>query len=315
MHPLPAALLATLALVAPATSTVEPPPTDTVAAATPVAPPAPVATQSVDVELVLVPVLILGPDGDPVAQLTREDFELRVDGRRTPIASFQNGDAPFAIAIVIDCSSSMVGAKFEAARTAAAALLSRLGRHDRALLIGFDHRVTTYATATSDQSVLRDALGSMRTGGGTSLYDALALAIRLLDSEPQRGAVVLLSDGEDALSRTSPAQIEQAARRSRIVLYSFAVDDLNRSERKLRNTGAPRMRDLALELGGRAFAPRTAGELVAGYEAVFDEMRLQYTLGFVPTERSRGRRFLPLEVRVADRTHKVRMRRGWLEAR
>ena len=49
-------------------------------------------------------------------------------------------------------------------------------------------------------------------------------------------------------------------------------------------------------------------------QAVFDEMRMQYTLAFTPRPSRRGKRFQPIQVRVRDRSLKVRARRGWLAA-
>lgn len=266
----------------------------------------------VDVDLVLVPVFVLDRDGRAVTSLAADDFVLEVDGRRTPIESFARGESPFSVAIVIDCSASMVGERFVAARRAAGAFLERMQPGDRATLIGFDHRPRTWAALDGDRAVLLAALDRMHTGGGTAMLDALRYGIEALEREAGRKAIVLLSDGEDVLSQQSVGAVERAARRSDVVLYTFRMTgEIGDPAPSGNPVGKSRLSTLADDLGGRAFAPATTAELVAGYATVFEEMRLQYTLGFVPTPKGR-RKWHTIEVDVSQADVRVRARRGWL---
>ena len=259
--------------------------------------------QQVEVDLVLAPVVVTDPDGRPVKGLTRDDFELRVDGKPTVIDHFQAGNAPLALAILIDTSSSMLGERDQAARAAAALLIDGMSARDRALLIGFDHRARLAAPLTSDREQLHRALDDLTTGGGTSLYDAVALAARLLAPETGRKAIVLLTDGEESMSSRSPGEVERAARRAQVVLYPvwFGGEDRH---------GGRRLEKLAGELGGRAVAAAGRSELLAAYAEIFAELRAQYTLGFIPRG-APDRRWHRIRVDTEVPGAHVRTRRGW----
>jgi VWFA-related protein len=274
--------------------------------------------QVVEVPLVLVPVVVLDRGGHAVAGLLGDDFELRVDGDETAIEHFEGGDAPFALAIVLDASASMLGSRFEAAREAAQTLIRSLGPRDRALILTFDHRASVRSPPSSDRAALERELDLLATGGGTAIYDALALAIQMLEGEPGRKAIVLLSDGADATSRTSPDAVSRAARRSQVVLYSVVVsDELGRgipTTPPTLSAEGRRLKLLAEDLGGRSIAPGSLAELVGAYLGVFEEMRSQYTLGFAPSGRADGK-WHRIEVSARVPAISIRARRGFLWAR
>lgn len=269
--------------------------------------------RSLDVSLVLAPVLALDRDGHAVLDLEPDDFRLRVDGRVTPISDVRRGDAPVRLAIAIDASASMMGERLAAAVDAAKLLVARLGESDRALIIGFDHRPHLYTALTGDHGELVRGLDAVRSGGGTSLYDALALAIDVLDHEPGRKAIVLLTDGADSMSRTPPGTIERRARSAEIVLYSVRVGEAGGARgngAEERDARERALRALVEDTGGKSLAAATAAEVRAGYQAIFEEMRAQYTVEFAPPAPADGR-FHRIEIKVTRPRVRVRARRGF----
>src|SRR5215468_7210842 len=64
-------------------------------------------TLSVDVDLAVFNVTVLGDDGRPVAGLTADQFRVFEDGREEKIKIFQPEDTPATVGLLIDASGSM----------------------------------------------------------------------------------------------------------------------------------------------------------------------------------------------------------------
>src|SRR4051812_20300872 len=64
-------------------------------------------TISVDVDLVVFNVTVLGDDGRPVTGLTASNFRVYEDGREEKIKIFQPEDTPATVGLEIDTSASM----------------------------------------------------------------------------------------------------------------------------------------------------------------------------------------------------------------
>ena len=63
-------------------------------------------------------------------------------------------------------------------------------------------------------------------GGGTAMYDALAEAVPhgADRREPQEGAIVLISDGNDTDSDSTLGQVKQLIRESEVMVYAIGID-------------------------------------------------------------------------------------------
>ncbi|HEV3232673.1 MAG TPA: VWA domain-containing protein, partial [Candidatus Dormibacteraeota bacterium] len=111
--------------------------------------------------------------------------------------------------VVVDASATMQAtdvrpSRFEAARTQARELISKLGSRDRLTLIAMGPEARLLASATGDQGTLSAALDRLQPGNGPAdLAQALALAAsaagRAADSR-----LVLISDG---ITLTPPAPV------------------------------------------------------------------------------------------------------------
>src|SRR3954463_3791568 len=96
-------------------------------------------------------------DGRIVPSLTKDDFEIRDEGKPQPITLFDNSPQPIRLIVLLDVSGSMQG-NLPLLRDAAAALFSRLRPDDRARVGSFGEDVTISDTFTRDAGALRAAL-------------------------------------------------------------------------------------------------------------------------------------------------------------
>src|SRR5438552_16113771 len=70
-------------------------------------------TISVDVDLAVFNVSVLGDDGRPVTGLTADNFHVYEDGREEKIKIFQPEDTPATVGLMIDNSGSMTNKRNE----------------------------------------------------------------------------------------------------------------------------------------------------------------------------------------------------------
>jgi len=102
------------------------------------APQAPIFRGGSDVVRVFV--TVTDHDGKLVANLTRDAFELRDEGKPQPITQFDNSPQPIRLIVMLDVSGSMEG-NLPLLRGAAAQLFARLGKDDVARVGAFGNDV------------------------------------------------------------------------------------------------------------------------------------------------------------------------------
>ena len=126
---------------------------------------------------------------------------------------------PLDIALVIDRSGSMAGAKLAHAKSAALELISQLGGGDRVALVQYDDNaqvvVSSVVTDAEGKAKLRRAVSSMTTGGLTNLNGGMVLGRDEVQRTLVPGAVsrvILLSDGLANAGVVAADQISNTAR-------------------------------------------------------------------------------------------------------
>jgi tight adherence protein B len=159
----------------------------------------------------------------------------------TPAGVANAGD--FGVILLIDASQSMRGQPIRQAMLAARTLAAERTGNQELGLIAFNRSSTTVLPLTSNPISIRSALGHLpRLASGTQIYDATLLAIRQLhDSGVAAGTVIVLSDGADVRSQSSPAEVAAAAANDHVRVYTVGITDRFFSGRTLvrlaRSTG------------------------------------------------------------------------------
>lgn len=115
------------------------------------------------------------------------------------------------VMLVLDASGSMAGTGQQQATRATQTFLSDAPPSIPVGLISFSRKAALLSPPTLDRGKLVTDVLSVRPSGDTALYDAIALALRTVGTEPC--TIVVLSDGKDttsALAKTG-AQAQLAA--------------------------------------------------------------------------------------------------------
>lgn len=155
----------------------------------------------IDTKLVTIPVKVLDRNNRFITGLTQDKFEVFEDKMPQIITYFSNEQQPFTVALILDMSYS---SKFKTneIQQAAISFLDQLRAPDRVIVISFDEEVHVLSQPTSDRQVLQRAIRSTKVASGTSLYEAVDMAINeKLKKIGGRKAVVLFTDGVDTSSR------------------------------------------------------------------------------------------------------------------
>jgi Ca-activated chloride channel family protein len=284
----------------------------------------------VSTNLVTVPVSVMDRQGRFIPDLKQEQFHIYEDGIEQPIAYFENAEKPFTVALMLDTSDS-TRFKLKDIQDAALEFIEQLRPDDRVIVAAFDRNLAVLAEATSDRRVLTTAIRRVKTGGSTSLYDAIDVMInKRLNRIRGRKAIVLLTDGVDTASKgaTYESTLRFALELDALV-YPIQFDTFEGLTQQAKDMNAQMvtakgerlnvayaraeryLRALADKTGGRFYNAGTLKRLREVFTAIAQELREQYSIGYYPkseghvTERR-------IKVKVSAPGVVVGARRGYL---
>lgn len=265
----------------------------------------------VEVEAVNVLVTVLDKkSGKPITDLGIDNFDVFEDGVRQEITNFsRQTNLPLTIALCVDTSAS-VRLKLEFEKEAAIDFLFSVMRPvDKALLAEFDTGVTLLHDFTSNPNDLVEEIKRLRAGGGTSLYDAIYLvAEQKMLSERGRKTLVVLSDGSDLTSRRTFEEALRMAHRAEVTIYAIST---TRYGANVDHEGERALKQLTESTGGRVFFPFSNSQLTSAFRAIDEDLRSQYNITYVPSNRAKDGKFRELEVKVKPGDFQVRHRQGY----
>jgi Ca-activated chloride channel homolog len=177
------------------------------------------------VELINVTATVTDDDGRFVSGLGKDDFVVYDDSDRVEVTHFSNERVPVSLGILLDTSGSMTPDKMSSARGAIERFIRMLGADDEMFLARFANVPELVQGWTKDRRLLGRAMDSLYAGGGTAMYDGIADALPVAQSGRNRKkAIVVISDGNDTNSATSPRDLKEMIRQSEVLVYAIGVD-------------------------------------------------------------------------------------------
>ena len=269
----------------------------------------------VETNLVTIPVSVFDRQGLYIPGLKQEDFKIFEDGKEQRIEYFGTTDKPFTVVLLIDTSPS-TSYKIEEIRKGAIAFVDQLKPEDKVMVIEFAATVHVLTEPTGDRAAIYKAINRADFGPGTSLYDAVNFSLsKRLNSVSGRKAIVLFTDGVDtqsikanydstlALAEESDALIFpiyyntfQDTMSAQISIFGPPMSGSTAREYAL---GKKYLEELAAYTGGRVFRPEaTPGGLTTAFEGIAEELRRQYSIGYIPSEDGKPGQRKQIKVRV-----------------
>lgn len=286
----------------------------------------------VETDLITVPFFVTDSRGRRVAGLAREEFELLDNGRRVEPAYFAAGAEHVSLLFLLDASGSTRDIITQQRETALA-LFSHFGAGSRVAVMQFRERAELKLPFTRElkrapRAFQIESLAESRT----AIFDAALAAVRAFAAAPRQPAerriVVLVSDGLDNASAARAERAVEEARAEGVTFYVIHLPLFAPADGRLvARRPSKGFRELAERTGGQFFVvgdarsaldPRAEHDLRPVFQAIAEDLRGQYVVGYhasaAPPQPGTHR----VEVRLADRAKRrlrVRQLRETYEAR
>jgi VWFA-related protein len=265
----------------------------------------------VQVELVNVLATVTDKKNRLVTDLTPDDFRVFEDGKPQKISSFsRETDLPLRIGLLIDTSNS-VRSRLHFEQEAAIDFLNAVLRPDKdlAFVVAFDVDHEVAQDYTDDIEKISMAISRLKAGGVTSLFDAVYFSCqeKLSSFAPPEGYVrrvmIVLSDGQDNRSVHTEEEALSIAQHAEVTVFTIST---SRGEG---GKGDKVLARLANATGGRAFFE--AEDLDENFEEIAHELRSQYSLAYVSTNRAHDGTFRWITIQPVRKNLLVRARPGY----
>src|SRR5205823_1174814 len=279
------------------------------------------------VETDLVNLLFNAVDKDRrfVTTLKPDDIRIYEDNAPQQIAQFEREtNLPLSLALLVDVSRSQLETLADEKDAAhifveslvhpaadKVAVLSFTGdavveQDLTGNVAGLQHAIDDMEIVAPDEDQQAAALAAMkakanddrRLPGTTAVWDAIWATtneIMAHTSDRARRAVILVSDGADTSSVLKREDAADAALKANTIIYSIGIeplDDFPFDKKALRR--------VAEQTGGRAFFPKSDAELRAAFAQIQQELRTQYLVSYVPTNRAHDGTFRTVRLDVVN---------------
>ncbi len=260
---------------------------------------------SVSTDLLLFPIRIRDKRGQAVKGLEQSDLTLKDKDQVTTGLYFAPGADRVAIVFALDQSGSLRDI-ISQQRDAAVALFGRFSDRSSIAVLRFAESPSLVVPFGRDPAAARAAF-SFAVGANqrTAIFDAASRALKMFDDLPrvraERHIVVLISDGLDNASQTRASAVIDAALQKRVSFYVIHLPLFEpRAGRLGVRSPSKGFRELAQQTGGKYFLvgdaddalkPDRNNDLTPVFQAIEEDLRSQYLLGFYISETARdGRR-------------------------
>jgi Ca-activated chloride channel homolog len=270
----------------------------------------------VEVKLVNVFVTVTDSHGAPVGGLRKDNFMVEEDGLPQKISVFNKESAlPLSIALAIDTSLSTRHDLPLEQQSAKGFVRTILRPVDAFSVFSVSETVRESTPGfTPDLKRIDEAIDHIRYGSATALYDAVYLASRALDPRHGRKVIVLITDGEDTISKVDFHEAERAAEEAEALVYSIIIVPIeNSAGREI--GGEHALIQLSDDTGGKYYYATSTSQLDEAFQKISDELRTQYLLAYYPSQRTSFSEFRRIQVKVTGvaeaSTYKVRHRAGY----
>jgi Ca-activated chloride channel family protein len=266
------------------------------------------------VNTVTVPVSVRKPEGGFIKGLQQDDFRIYEDGVPQEITLFTQEGLPTHIAIVLDISGSVRSA-WGTIIHATKKFVEHLHPDDRFALFTFNTEIRLKMDWGRATDRMDAVLGSIYCKDNTKLWDTVwAVCDSAFIGTEEKKAVIIMSDGLDNESSVSYEEALEAAVRSEAAVYVVSKTEAVRQMYLYAKSQNPQyynnipqdifvnadlvLRKLAYKTGGRVLYPNSFGQLDDIYSEVDEELRNQYTLGYVSNNTFNDGSYRNIEVRV-----------------
>ena len=279
-----------------------------------------------EVNMVMVPTTVRKPGGGFVKGLPKEAFHITEEGEEQEIMTFSQEAVPTRIAIVLDISGS-VRSEWGTIKFATRKFAEGLKPEDQFSLVTFNTETRLKMDWGNKTDRLEEVLSSIYCKDNTNLWDTIwVVAEDVFKGIREKKAMIIMSDGLDNNSYVAYKDALAAAVRSEAAVYVVSkteavrrtlIDDLAKQgyyagipEQEFAQADLT-LRKLAFETGGRVLYPNTFGQLGNVYAEVDEELRNQYSVGYISSNTAKDGTYRRIQVSVDSPGAQVAARQGY----
>jgi VWFA-related protein len=276
----------------------------------------------VETNLVVLNAVVTDSGGKYVSNLKETDFKVFEDGKPQEISTFSAESTPFAAVVLLDTSGSME-TRLALGRAAAIRFLDGLRGEDVAAVYNFDSKVQLVQEFSPSRD-LSPVAYDLKAKGMTVLNDAVVQAAKDLAERPEkRRAIIVLSDGANTAGNATQEKALKAALAVNATIYTVDMSALDfapqggtitsgsSNARMERMKSVNALKSFAEKSGGR-FVPVAGGqELRDAFKQIVEELGVQYTIGYQPTNTNQDGKWRAIEVKISKPSLQVRARKGY----
>lgn len=298
---------------------------------------------NVDTSIVRLNVGAVSRSGQPVKNLTRENFSIFEDGVRQQITRFEPTTSPFSLVMILDMSGSTLGFR-QTIQQSAFRFVDALAPEDRIAVIEFYDKVNLLNDFTTNRKDIGHSISVANGRGKTQLYKAMNLALQKLAGEGnRRKAIIVLTDGvdtavrdddrtfldkvkeEDVLTAIAPdksavlSRVLSRAADQGVTIYPLGLPtgdpakliDPTPVQTALYTAARARLDILAKQTGGTLNEIKRLEQMGRFYAEVAADIRSLYTVEYQPANEKRDGKWREIKIEVNRSELITRTRPGY----
>jgi VWFA-related protein len=252
----------------------------------------------VDVNLVVLHTTVLDDRSKFVDGLKQENFRVFEDKAEQKLSVFKREDVPVSLGLVIDNSGSMRD-KRPRVNEAALTLVQASNPQDESFVVNFndDYYLDLDKDFTSSIPELKEALERIDARGSTALYDAIIGSMdHLKKGRKDKKVLLVVTDGEDNVSRNSLEKTIREVQKSNVVIYGIGL--FSDEDKKNKKKAMRALKEITAASGGVSFFPENVDDVHNICDQVARDIRNQYTLGYYPSNTKKDGTFRTVQVDI-----------------
>ena len=269
-----------------------------------------------DVATVSLDVAVLDNKGRFIPNIPRGNFRILEDNVPQQVATFETGEAPMTVCLVIEFSNLFQyywGETWYQTLTAAYGFMETLKPEDYVAVVAYDMRPEILSDFSTDKRKAYEAMQRLRIASFSeaNLYDAITDTADRMSSIEGRKAIVLISSGMDTFSKLTFDKTRKILQNAGVPIYAIGLMQALREWYDARGAMGPiarldflqadnQMRTFAKETGGQSFFPRFYGEFPGIFRAIAESLRSQYTLTYQSSNQARDGKFRKIKVELVN---------------
>jgi len=269
-----------------------------------------------DVLTVSLSVAVLDNRGRFIPNIPRANFRILEDNVPQQIATFEVGESPMTVCLVIEFSNlfqQFWSETWYQTLSAAYGFLETLRPDDYVAVVAYDLRPEILTDFTTDKRQVMEAMRRLNfpAYSESNLFDALTDTADRMSGIEGRKAIVLISSGIDTFSKITFDKARKSLQNAGVPIYAIGLMQALRELADARGymdsitrldflQADNQLRTFAKETGGQAFFPRFYGEFPNIFRTISEALRGQYAITYQPTNQKRDGKFRRIRVELVD---------------